>query len=540
MDIEKIMEELNRRFAEPLPEFYKRRIIVWRDEDREFEDRLSEISLSNAKTAALTETNFFATKKLLCADDTTGNYLLYCPITFESQEDNWLLDIELYSEEFRADMISMWMDEMGVPSTPWLRKSFKTYRKFFNVKERRRAAAALHGSLENPRQLEAGDWILRGDGGPGPFRHTYAADGGDPTLRQEFLAGLEDRISSAHQAYCYDLVSDWLHEDAGTLREVAEFVETEARLPGRFMKLQAGDLLEVELFPCVNEIILIKLMTEIGEGVIDVEAITRAVEKRRACAWFEDSKDYYEGLLQAARMQEFFQKHSGGFHSVEPKRVWREYMEEYYVMDSYYRLFHLSFAKSLKSWHRELSDPFRVVADKVEGLYANWFLGELGKNWTDACADDLREHGCVEGVPRQAVFYAEKVAPLDVKVYVIVSDAMRYEVGVSLAEQLRRETRGEVKLTAVQAQFPTVTKFGMAALLPHKRLSVELKPDGLAVLADGQSTESGARDKLLKAANEKSVALRYKDLIGMKRADRQALVKEMEVVYIYPESRIIV
>ena len=155
MDIEKIMEELNRRFAEPLPEFYKRRIIVWRDEDREFEDRLSEISLSNAKTAALTETNFFATKKLLCADDTTGNYLLYCPITFESQEDNWLLDIELYSEEFRADMISMWMDEMGVPSTPWLRKSFKTYRKFFNVKERRRAAAALHGSLENPRQLEA-------------------------------------------------------------------------------------------------------------------------------------------------------------------------------------------------------------------------------------------------------------------------------------------------------------------------------------------------------------------------------------------------
>ena len=63
-------------------------------------------------------------------DDTTGNgYLLYCPISCESQEDNWLLDIELYSEEFRADMVSMWMDEMGVAQTPALRKGFQTVQK---------------------------------------------------------------------------------------------------------------------------------------------------------------------------------------------------------------------------------------------------------------------------------------------------------------------------------------------------------------------------------------------------------------------------
>ena len=37
MDIEKVEQDLNKRFAEPLPEFYKRRIIVWYDEDREFE-----------------------------------------------------------------------------------------------------------------------------------------------------------------------------------------------------------------------------------------------------------------------------------------------------------------------------------------------------------------------------------------------------------------------------------------------------------------------------------------------------------------------
>ena len=40
MDSEKIIQDLNRRFAAPLPEFYKRRIVVWIDEDQEFVDKL--------------------------------------------------------------------------------------------------------------------------------------------------------------------------------------------------------------------------------------------------------------------------------------------------------------------------------------------------------------------------------------------------------------------------------------------------------------------------------------------------------------------
>ena len=29
MDADKIMQDLNRKFAAPLPEFYKRRIVIW-------------------------------------------------------------------------------------------------------------------------------------------------------------------------------------------------------------------------------------------------------------------------------------------------------------------------------------------------------------------------------------------------------------------------------------------------------------------------------------------------------------------------------
>lgn len=41
VDIETVVQDLNRRFAEPLPEFYNRRIIFWYDEDKELRTRLT-------------------------------------------------------------------------------------------------------------------------------------------------------------------------------------------------------------------------------------------------------------------------------------------------------------------------------------------------------------------------------------------------------------------------------------------------------------------------------------------------------------------
>lgn len=592
MDSEKIIQDLNRRFAAPLPEFYKRRIVVWIDEDQEFVDKLDEITLGGAKVVALTGTNNFYVKKLLAVDDPTSNYLVYRPFAYESDEDNWLLDVELYGEEFRADLVSMWMDEMGIPQTPALRRSFKQYRKFFNAQARRNKVSAQPVTPTTPAQLQmaimaalAGlkdakpNAIIKAVLQAGLLKDSNAvyqefvnygideafwrmvAQGtgyqdmdsdlaqlathilltaSTRTMRQEFLSGLQMFLSSAHQAYCYDFVSDWMHsEDAKDIYEIAAYVENELKLPQRFIKLQVADLVETEVFPCVNEVILVKLMTEISDHIIDVDTITQTVEKRRTCVWYDDVKNYYEGILQVAKMQAFFKEHSAGFHTVEPAKVWKEYTTEYYIMDTYYREFHKSYSESLKNYHEELSDLFTHVMEKVEGLYTTWFLGQLGNNWSDACADNLREYGRVLEVPQQTDFYRRQVAASDSKVYVIISDAMRYEVAAALAEQLQRETQAKVDLKSMQGIFPTITKFGMAALLPHKELSVELKSgktERLAVLADGQSTEAPNRDKLLKAADPASVALKYKDIIGMKRADRQALIKGMNVVYIYHDT----
>jgi uncharacterized protein (TIGR02687 family) len=268
-----------------------------------------------------------------------------------------------------------------------------------------------------------------------------------------------------------------------------------------------------------------------------VDAITAIVEKRRAMVWYDHVSCYYEGLLQVANMQAFYHEHAAGFHLAQAKKVWDAYTSDYYKMDAYYRQFHLCFGQSLTVSNSVLDDLFKHVVEKVEGLYNGWFLGQLGSNWSNVCAEELAEYGRILEVNQQENFYRSNVQSADNKVYVIISDALRYEVAASLADQLRRETQSKVSLDSMEAIFPTITKFGMAALLPHKELSAVQKTSGLvSVLADGQSTDSNNRDKLLKGACGQSVALQYKNIIGMKRAERSALVKGMDVVYIYHDK----
>ena len=194
-------------------------------------------------------------------------------------------------------------------------------------------------------------------------------------------------------------------------------------------------------------------------------------------------------------------------------------------------------SKSFDVLQKTQDDLFKQVADKVEGLYTHWFLGQLGQSWSDACAENLEKHGHILEVPQQTDFYAQKVRPSDNRVFVIVSDAFRYEVAASLAEDLQREMQCKVTLGSCEGLFPTVTKYGMAALLPHKKLEVKPRADGtLAVLADGEPTDAGYRDKLLKKATPASVALKYEDILLLKRQERQALVKGMSVVYIYHDT----
>ena len=236
-------------------------------------------------------------------------------------------------------------------------------------------------------------------------------------------------------------------------------------------------------------------------------------------------------------MQKFYHDHASGFHIAEHQKLWGAYLEDYYKMDTYYRLFHTSFGKSLKESATVLEDHYKGVADYVEGLYKNWYLSELGSQWTTLICDEVSDKVALDGIAQQRDFYKSRVSPVIAsgsRAYVIISDALRYEVGAWLADELIRDTKGSAKITAMQSTFPSATKFGMAALLPHSELTLT---EDMRVLCDGLSTDgTAARGEILKKENNGNVAITYKEIRDMKKAERRELVFGAQAVYIYHNS----
>lgn len=113
----------------------------------------------------------------------------------------------------------------------------------------------------------------------------------------------------------------------------------------------------------------------------------------------------------------------------------------------------------------------------------------------------------MKGVFSQSVFYTTYVYPFITnkkKVFVIISDALRYETMVELSERIAQMPRMETDLKpAMLSTLPSYTQLGMAALLPHKVLSYEKAAD--EVFADGISTKgTEARSKVLQKAVAKA------------------------------------
>ena len=302
MEIEQITKELNKRFAEPLKEYYDRRVIFWYDPDKEFADEIADLQLDNAKVLALTGKNNFAAK-LTLHQDQESNYLVYCPLLYEKQEDNWLLDVELYSEEFRADVVSIWMNELHIPNEERFRKVVQAHKKFFNAKERRNKFAAIVPQIQIPQQINYGVMAVlvgcRDAEAPAIIKavlcndlnndtntayqnlvaynchgmlHTLAAlatgysQGDDfdvfglaryvivsalsKNLKEEYLKGLEHYYSGSKQAFCYDLVAEWMRSaEKDIYVKVANVVELDLQLAERLNKAAIKDLLFIECLP---------------------------------------------------------------------------------------------------------------------------------------------------------------------------------------------------------------------------------------------------------------------------------------------------
>lgn len=130
MDTRQIHDTLNRMYKEE-----GTRIVFWNDPDKEFQTILPALNLDGVNIIQLNELGALEVKIRVEREDPTGRYLLYSPSEEPDYENDWLLDVRLYSRPFRADRASILLNELGLKNLH-LRQYLSDRRKFFDNKER--------------------------------------------------------------------------------------------------------------------------------------------------------------------------------------------------------------------------------------------------------------------------------------------------------------------------------------------------------------------------------------------------------------------
>ena len=130
MDTKQINDTLNNIFKEK-----KKRIVFWYDAEQEFEDMLLSIQLNDVTILRLDQHGALELKIKLAAEDTQGKYILYAPYAEPAPEDDWLLDIKLYSYIFHADQASILLKELNLEHQS-LRPYLKERKAFFRSQAR--------------------------------------------------------------------------------------------------------------------------------------------------------------------------------------------------------------------------------------------------------------------------------------------------------------------------------------------------------------------------------------------------------------------
>lgn len=576
-----VIESLKSEFNQPLKNGEKRKIVFWNDYDKEFEDVINDINLEGIKVHILTETNHFYTKYIIEEEDTESNFLIYNTVKVKDDKDNWVLDLMLYSEQFYADKTSLIMKELDIDVS--LRKIFSEYIDFFNAVERRKKFDRYEEKIDSEEKLELAilgalcnsktigfEEILKIvlmdslEGQENKYytsfqkynidnvfwnyaKSKYGFDKQDKTLKKLFIHLIstvlgnyinEDKLGrisnfiGKNKPNCVVFVDHWINHktDFAKYDMLSEEYEKEVNIAQIINELDIEEIKDVDILKVFDRAIIKNIVDSLENKIEDYDEFIEIIRRRRTKHFYEQYESIYEALLNAVEIHKFYKKYSMGIPQKNTDKFFKDYIEEYYRMDTYYRSFYYFYDLKPES---NAINRLKVL---VENLYVNWYLPEIGTNWTCAIDDDMRKDWRIPGIVNQRDFYNTYVNSMvsnGDRVFIIISDALRYEAGVEIADKLNEEVINSTNTYAMLSSVPSITKLGMASLLPHD--SISIKEDGRVFVDNADSSGIDNRDKILKSNFENSVAVDYQKLPKNKIEFLEAL-KGYKLVYIYHDT----
>jgi len=326
--------------------------------------------------------------------------------------------------------------------------------------------------------------------------------------------------------------------------EVATLIKLEEHLIG----LEIDDQIDVMTFLAVEKRIASDLRERVQSTaeMINTDDVRAIVTRRQAGHWASLNAigapevprralhAVYDALVAAADFFSLRNQYQQGFAFEDPAAMYRGYEHELYRFDQLYRHF-CEAADQAETQGWNILKPLR---ESIEACYTNWFVPNLALVWGKFVEPQgpthLLTHWEIDKTPKQEGFFKSHVRPRleeagNRRVYIIISDAFRYEAAQELAEELNGKYRFEAILTSQLGVLPSYTALGMASLLPHIVLTYKSNGD---VLVDGQPTSlTEQRDEILKGVE--GIACKASDLLALRKEHGRDFVKDKRVVYVY-------
>lgn len=558
---------MNDRIITALQKLFKRhRIVFWYDAKHELRDDFDSLVLEGIEKIVL-DNNEFSVKYKIIREQPNQKFLLYRAGAQPAPLDNWLLDVQLAHGEFRTDQVAIWLSELSLGIE--FAEVLKDHTEFFRAKSRKDALSKLiepsdssgmvqlkmlavcaksepkmdtvvesllqdlandkdeKMSLISRSALDGFFWEQMnryyGYNSTEPSIHDFAielfkssyamATDGQVKLSNDALVFLKRWKDSRQYQDSFDMLSDKFSDD----------LDIKDDLSSRGFK----QLIDIDYFRLIDNKIISALANAVLQSDFTAEQIAIWIRQRRQSHWYAEFEHTYQALDNAAQFIATFNQVKIDMDSFV--QGVERYTQSWYKLDQLYRKF---IYHKLESGEVSLLNHLN---DKIENIYSNNYLLKLGNRFQEFVESESQWNATA--ILRQDNFFGHWVKPFldnNNKIYVIISDAMRYEIADELVSLIRQEDRYSADIAPMLSMLPSYTQLGMAALLPNETLSIADNTSG-TVLVNGQSSQGRSnRSKILKAAlQDRGDAITADNFMQLNRDGSRELLKANDVIYIY-------
>ena len=557
-----------KRIHESLKRVFERnRLVFWYDATGEWADAFEAFD-DPAVVRLRVAGNEFGTKvRIVREPGSDARFLIYVPTAKPDDAQNWLLDLLLQGHEFRADRASLVLEDLGLPYD--FRDLVKEHAAFFSSTRRVQTLGELVSKDDQERDLRlkmmavlAGtavdvdalllEFLKRGDQDPvtdpaadtlaaaqldAPFwrmvEHTFAYASPTPSLRDFAVLlfrganPLDARVTLHPHARVF--LQRWKdsvpHRES--FRAWSHRLERELQVPAALEA--AADqmvLADWDTFEAFEKFTLHRLCQAFMDGAT-AAVLRTSIQERRASFWRAEHEDGYAALEHAVELRELLAAAELTVDSVQAG--FSRYVGSWWRIDMAYRrcTLHLRRYGQVQLMER--------IRQWVEKSYVNNFLLPLADHWSDRVRG-LDRWEC-PGVAAQRTFFDTYVQPFrskGQKVFVIISDALRYEAAAEFAQRLSSASRWTAEVEAMLGSLPSYTQLGMAALLPGRQWRID--PATAAVTVDGRSASGTAnRAEILRlACGGTATGVQAEEFLEMNtKTDGRTLMRDHDVIYIF-------